>query len=78
MAPTSSWSASRTIRAPPIPYSSREVLDTGVSQGSIITNFLNPKTVGLTALYNQIVFLVLVTLILAIAVWRSRVLVRGR
>lgn len=59
-----------------IPYSSREVLDTGLSQSSIITNFLNPKTVGLTALYNQIVFLVLVTLILAIAVWRSRVLVR--
>ncbi len=59
-----------------IPYSSRDVLDTGLSAGSIITNFLHPKTVGLTALYNQIVFLVLVTLILAIAVWRSRLLVR--
>jgi adenylate cyclase len=59
-----------------IPYTSRDVLDTGLSAGSVIANFLNPRTVGLTALYNQIVFLVLVTLILAIAVWRSRLLVR--
>src|SRR5690606_3223670 len=39
-------------------------------------NFLNPNTVGLTSLYNQIAFLVLVTTILAIAVWRARLLVR--
>jgi adenylate cyclase len=59
-----------------IPYSSRDVLDRGLSIPGVISNFLHPKTVGLTQLYNQIVFLVLVTLILAVAVWRSRLLVR--
>ena len=59
-----------------IRYTSRDVLDTGLSASSIIGNFLNPRTVGLTSLYNQIVFLVLVTTILAIAVWRARLLVR--
>ncbi len=59
-----------------VPYTSRDALDTGRSGSSVIANFLHPKTVSLTALYNQIVFLVLVTLILAIAVWRSRLLVR--
>ncbi len=59
-----------------IRYTSRDVLDTGLSATSIIGNFLNPNTVGLTSLYNQIAFLVLVTTILAIAVWRARLLVR--
>ncbi len=59
-----------------LPYTSRQVLDSGLSASSIVSNFLNPKTVGLTQFYNQIVFLVLVTLILAVAVWRSRLLVR--
>jgi adenylate cyclase len=58
-----------------IAYSSRDVLDRGLSAGSIIGNFLHPKTVGLTNLYNQVVFLVLVTVILALTVWRSRRLV---
>lgn len=59
-----------------ITYSSRDVLDRGLSVESIIGNFLDPRTVGLTVWYNQIVFLVLVTVILALTVWRSRRLVR--
>jgi adenylate cyclase len=57
-------------------YSSRDVLDTGLGLDAVLGNFANPKSVSLTTLYNQIVFLVLVTFILAIAVWRSRLLVR--
>ena len=59
-----------------IPYSSRDVLDRDVSIGPATLGLLNPQTVSLTTWYNQIVFLVLVTLILALAVWRSRQLVR--
>lgn len=55
--------------------SSREI-DYGLSSAHIISNFLNPRTVSVTIWSNQVVFLVLVTLILALAVWRSRRLVR--
>jgi adenylate cyclase len=59
-------------------YSSRDVLDGEMrsSLSATLGRFADPKSVSLTVLYNQIVFLVLVTLILAIAVWRSRLLVR--
>jgi adenylate cyclase len=56
--------------------SSRDVLDRGLGLDEILRNFANPNYVALTTLYNQVVFLVLVTLILAIAVWRARLLVR--
>jgi adenylate cyclase len=59
-----------------IARSSRDALDSGLSAASVISNFLNPRAVSLTTWSNQIVFLVLVTLILALAVWRSRQLVR--
>ncbi len=59
-----------------LPYSSRDVLDRGLGAGTVASNFLDPRTVGLTTWYNQIVFLVLVTVILALTVWRSRRLVR--
>ncbi len=59
-----------------ISYTSRDVLDRGLNAGSVLANFQNPHTVGLTTWYNQIVFLVLVTVILALTVWRSRRLVR--
>jgi adenylate cyclase len=42
----------------------------------VISSFLDPRTVSLTNWYNEIVFLVLVTLILTLTVWRSRQLVR--
>ena len=59
-------------------YSSRDVLDKDVdmSLAAVMARFADPKSVSLTTLYNQVVFLVLVTLILALAVWRSRLLVR--
>ena len=59
-----------------LPSSSRDVLDSGLSAQAVISNFLDPHKVSLTTWYNQIVFLVLVTLILALTVWRSRQLVR--
>ncbi len=59
-----------------IARSSRDALDSGLSAASVIGNFLNPRAVSLTTWTNQIVFLALVTLILALTVWRSRQLVR--
>ncbi len=59
-----------------IARTSREALDSGLSEASVIGNFLDPRAVSLTNWFNQLVFLVLVTLILALAVWRSRQLVR--
>jgi adenylate cyclase len=56
--------------------SSKDALDSGLTPQEIVKNFLDPNYVGLTNWYNQLVFLGLVTLILAIAVWRSRRLVR--
>jgi adenylate cyclase len=57
-------------------HSSREVLDRDLSAESLISTVLNPNAVSLTILYNQVVFLALITVILALAVWRSRQLVR--
>jgi adenylate cyclase len=59
-----------------IARTSRDALDSGLSEASVISNFLDPRAVSLTNWTNQIVFLALVTLILALAVWRSRQLVR--
>jgi adenylate cyclase len=56
--------------------SSSRALDSGLSADSVISRFLDPRTVSLTNWTNQIVFLVLVTLILSLTVWRSRRLVR--
>jgi adenylate cyclase len=59
-------------------YSSRDVLDSeaGSTLGATLGRFADPKSVSLTTLYNQVAFLVLVTTILAIAMWRARLLVR--
>jgi len=57
-------------------HTSRDMLDRGLSAASVIAASLDPRAVSLTTLYNQIVFLVLVTVILAMTVWRSRRLVR--
>jgi adenylate cyclase len=57
-------------------HTSRDMLDRGLSAASVISNILDPRAVSLTTLYNQIVFLVLVTVVLALTVWRSRRLVR--
>ena len=57
---------------------SRSQLDSGLSPETIIGNFLNPDSVSVTSWYNQLVFLALVTGILALAVWRSRRLVYRR
>jgi adenylate cyclase len=55
---------------------SRDALDSGITPAAVISSFLDPRRVSLTNFYNQIVFLMLVTLILALTVWRSRQLVR--
>jgi adenylate cyclase len=55
---------------------SRDAFEGGLSAEAVISNFLDPSRVSLTIWYNQIVFLVLVTVILALTVWRSRQLVR--
>ena len=55
---------------------SRDTLDSGMSAPAVIARFLSPNTVSVTNWYNQLVFLVLVTLILTLTVWRSRQLVR--
>ena len=57
---------------------SRSQLDSGLSPETIISNFLNPNSVSLTSWYNQLVFLALITGILALAVWRARRLVYRR
>lgn len=59
-----------------ITLSSRDLLDRGVGEGTGFDLLLHPSFVSLTRWYNQVVFLVLVTLILAVVVWRSRLLVR--
>jgi adenylate cyclase len=56
--------------------SASDVLDGELSADAVINSYLEPSKVSLTTLYNQIVFLVLVTMILALTVWRSRQLVR--
>ena len=54
----------------------RDLLDGGLSDAEIIALVLDPRSVSLINLSYQTMFLVLVTIILAIAVWRSRRLVR--
>lgn len=54
---------------------SRDSFDSGLSAESVISRFLDPRSVTLTILQYQIVFLVLVTIILTLTVWRSRRLV---
>jgi adenylate cyclase len=56
--------------------SSKDALDGGLTPQELVKGFLDPNYVALTSWYNQLVFLALVTLILAITVWRSRRLVR--
>ena len=57
-------------------FTSRDMLDRGLSVESVISTILDPNAVTLTRLSNQIAFLVLVTVILTLTVWRSRRLVR--
>ena len=59
-----------------VPFSSRDVLDRGLGIEAALRTILDPKAVGLARLSNQIVFLILVTVILTLTVWRSRRLVR--
>lgn len=60
-----------------ITLSSRQILDSGAYNGrAAIDHILNPNYVSLTKWYNELAFLILVTLILAAIVWRSRRLVR--
>ena len=57
-------------------FSSRQVLDKGLGIDEVLNTILDPNAVGLARLTHQIVFLVLVTAILTLTVWRSRRLVR--
>jgi adenylate cyclase len=59
-----------------LPSTSRDTLDGGMSAEAVISSFLDPRTVSITNWYNQLVFLLLVTVILTVTVWRSRRLVR--
>lgn len=59
-----------------LPSTSRDSLDGGMSAEAVISSFLDPRTISITSWYNQLVFLVLVTVILTVTVWRSRQLVR--
>ncbi|MFC3228570.1 adenylate/guanylate cyclase domain-containing protein [Marinibaculum pumilum] len=59
-----------------VAYTSVDMLDRGLNSEAVIRAYLDPDAVSLTTLYNQVVFLVLVTVILALTVWRSRRLVR--
>lgn len=56
-------------------FTSEDVLDAGLSLESALREVLDPNAVGLARWVNQAFFLVAVTLILTIAVWRSRQLV---
>ena len=57
-------------------FSARDVLGLGLSLEEVLEKYLDPNAVALTRLSSQIVFLVLVTIILTVTVWRSRRLVR--
>ena len=57
-------------------FTSQDMLDRGLSIEAVISTFLDPNAVALTRLSNQILFLVLVTVVLTLTVWRSRRLVR--
>lgn len=57
-------------------FSSRQILGQGLTINQVLSTILDPNAVGLARLTNQLVFLVLVTAILTLTVWRSRRLVR--
>lgn len=57
-------------------FSARDVLGLGFSLEEVLQRYLDPNAVALTRLSTQIVFLVLVTIVLTVTVWRSRRLVR--
>ncbi len=57
-------------------FSARDVLGLGLSLEEVLQRYLDPNAVALTRLSTQIVFLVLVTIVLTVTVWRSRRLVR--
>jgi adenylate cyclase len=52
-----------------------EALNRGLGSEAVISEYLDPRVVSLTTLQYQIVFLILVTVILTLTVWRSRRLV---
>ncbi|MEO1686437.1 MAG: adenylate/guanylate cyclase domain-containing protein [Pseudomonadota bacterium] len=56
-------------------FSSRDVLDAGLSLDAALDRVLDPRAVGVARLVNQIVFLLATTLILTLTVRRSRQLV---
>ncbi|MEM8976468.1 MAG: adenylate/guanylate cyclase domain-containing protein [Pseudomonadota bacterium] len=56
-------------------FSSRDVLGAGLSLDDALDRVLDPNAVGFARLVNQVVFLITVTLILTLTVWRSRQLV---
>jgi len=56
--------------------SSRTAMDIGASPERVIRDFLDPAMVNITNHQNQLVFLLIVTFILTVTVWRSRQLVR--
>jgi len=58
-----------------ITHTSSDMLDRGMSAEAVIREYLDPRSVSLTTLVNQVVFLALVTMILTLTVWRSRRLV---
>ncbi|WP_421984244.1 adenylate/guanylate cyclase domain-containing protein [Roseibium sp.] len=59
-----------------IPFTSGDVLDEGMGAAAALAKVLDPNAVGLARLSNQVVFLVLISVILTIVVVRSRALVR--
>jgi len=59
-----------------ITHRSQEILTQSPTGAALMERYLDPNAVSLTTWTNQMVFLVLVTTILALAVWRSRRLVR--
>ncbi|MEM9332018.1 MAG: adenylate/guanylate cyclase domain-containing protein [Pseudomonadota bacterium] len=56
-------------------FTSKDVVDAGLSIEQVWERVLHPKAVGQARIANQIVFLVVVTIILTVTVWRSRRLV---
>lgn len=58
--------------------SSHDTLNGSMTGQAIVDAYFDPRSVSLTNWYNQLVFLALVTGILALSVWRSRRLVRQR
>ncbi|MET1412060.1 adenylate/guanylate cyclase domain-containing protein [Roseibium sp. HPY-6] len=59
-----------------IPFTSADVLDEGMGAEIALAKILDPNAVGLARLSNQVVFLILISVILTIVVVRSRALVR--